>query len=180
VQRYAGCADNLVYMPWGPNDEAATRQFIAACAAAWEATPCPDHNFAVVWQDELIGGCNIAVHADVGEIGWVLHRDHWKQGYGPEAGAALLRFGFEQLGLRRIVATCDAENYGSYRVMEKIGMRREGLFRQARPAHKGATGYGDTLSYAILCGEWRAVHPGEHTSIPRSGPHRECCPSRES
>ena len=70
-------------------------------------------------------------------------------------GQILLRFGFDELNLHRIVAHCDAENYGSYRVMEKIGMRREGLFLEGRPANKlSDKKYGDELSYAILKDEW--------------------------
>ena len=161
VHRYASNADNVIYMAWGPNDEAATRAFVDAAIAADQADPCPDHNFAVVLSatGELIGGCNIAVRGDEGELGWILSSDFWREGLASEAGGALLRFGFQVLGLRRIIAICDAENIGSYRVMEKIGMRREGLFLQARPAHKGATHpYGDTLVYAILRDEWRMVH----------------------
>ena len=62
---------------------------------------------------------------------------------------------FVELNLHRIIAHCDAENHGSYRVMEKIGMRREGLFIEGRPA---ATQFickkRDELSYAILKDEW--------------------------
>ena len=44
-------------------------------------------------------------------------------GYATEAAGALLRFGFDQAGLHRITATCDPENVGSARILEKIGMR---------------------------------------------------------
>jgi len=88
-------------------------------------------------------------------LGWILHRDFWKQGYGTELCAELIRFGFEELGLHRIYATCYAENYGSYRVMERNNMRREALFkayRKGRPADDKQ--WYDELVYAILKEEW--------------------------
>jgi len=66
-----------------------------------------------------------------------------------------LEFGFNELNLHRIVAGCDEENYSSYRVMKRIGMRREGLFIEDRPANKlSDKKYGNELRYAILKREW--------------------------
>ena len=63
--------------------------------------------------------------------------------------------GFDELNLHRILAHCDAENVGSYRIMEKLNMRREGLFIEARPGNKNAAAkYNDELSYAITKDEW--------------------------
>jgi RimJ/RimL family protein N-acetyltransferase len=91
----------------------------------------------------------------------MLHRDNWRQGYATEMGGALLKFGFDELGLHRISARCDSENIASYKVMEKIGMRREGLFLEARPAHKRSIRqYGDELHYAILRDEYLRMECG--------------------
>ena len=59
------------------------------------------------------------------EIGWVFAPGHQGQGYATEAARAVLGLAFEKLGLHRMVATCDPRNRASYRVMEKLGMRRE-------------------------------------------------------
>src|SRR5262245_9604441 len=59
------------------------------------------------------------------EIGWTLHERVRGRGYATEAARALLRYGFETLGLHRVVATCQPENVASWRVMERLGMRRE-------------------------------------------------------
>jgi len=89
------------------------------------------------------------------EIGWILHRDHWRKGYGTELGRALIASGFGELHLHRIVARCDAENCASFGVMEKLNMRREGCFLETRMAHKlSDKPYGDELLYAILREEW--------------------------
>jgi len=157
VHSYASCTENLIYMLWGPNSEEQTRGFVAMAIAKAEETPCLEYQFAAVMKStgRLIGGCDIALSGNEASLGWILHRDFWKQGYGAEMGRALVEFGFGELELRRVTATCDAENYGSYRVMEKIGMRREGLFVEARPANRlSDKKYSDELSYAILKDEW--------------------------
>jgi ribosomal-protein-alanine N-acetyltransferase len=81
----------------------------------------------------------------------VLNRKFWRQGYATEVAQALLKFGFNQLKLHRIFATCDPENIASAHVMEKIGMQQEGHIRE----HKLAKGkWRDSLLYAILDHEW--------------------------
>lgn len=57
------------------------------------------------------------------EVGWRLSRDCWGKGYATEGGRAVLRFGFEQLGLNEIVSFTTSANLRSRRVMERIGMR---------------------------------------------------------
>ncbi len=157
VHSYASVPDNSIYMEWGPNTVEQTRAFIQTSISQAEENPCTNHQYAAERKDtgHLIGACNLLITGDKAEIGWILHRDFWKQGYGPEMGRAMLELGFDELHLRRIIARCDAENYGSFRVMEKIGMRREGLFWEARMANKlSGKKYGDELTYAILKEEW--------------------------
>ena len=158
VHSYAGCYENIRYMIWGPNAEADTRNFINFAIEEAKELPCRNFQYAATRKEDgrLIGACNIALTIEEeAEVGWVLHRDAWKQGYGPEMGRALLNFGFERLGLRRILAHCAVENYGSYRVMEKIGMRREGCFVQARPANAlSGQEWCDEYCYAVLRQEW--------------------------
>lgn len=111
--------------------------------------------YAVVLQStsQLIG--HISFERYFGEhtyeIGWVFHPDYYNKGYASEAAYAILAYGFEQLQLHRIVATCQPENIGSYRVMEKIGMRKEGFFKQCIP---DGDGWWDEYYYAILRSEW--------------------------
>jgi len=161
VHAYASVAENIQYMPWGPNDESQTKAFIMRSIAQSKENPCKEYQYAVVLKSgkKLIGGCSFTVSGNAeAEIGWILHRDYWKQGYGTEMGKCLVEFGFNKLGLHRIIAHCDAENYGSYRVMERIGMRREGCFLEARPASKFSDKkYGDEYSYAIQKDEWEIL-----------------------
>jgi RimJ/RimL family protein N-acetyltransferase len=92
-------------------------------------------DFAVVLKDtgNVIGSCGVYPdkNNDTGELGWILHKNYWKHGYGTELGGELIRFGFETLKLRRLTAPCAAINYGSCRLMERNGMRREALHIKA-------------------------------------------------
>jgi [ribosomal protein S5]-alanine N-acetyltransferase len=90
------------------------------------------------------------------ELGWVFHPAHQRKGYATEAAQALLKYSFEVLNAHRVIATCQPENPASYRVMEKIGMRREGHFRKCIHRHDDASGevWWDEYFYAILEEEW--------------------------
>ena len=92
-----------------------------------------------------------------GEIGYVFHPDHGGRGYATEAAAVLLRLGFSELGLHRIIGRIDARNAPSARVLERLGMRREAHFVQ-NEILKGE--WTDEVVYAMLEDEWRRVDPG--------------------
>ncbi|MBS4538983.1 GNAT family N-acetyltransferase [Clostridium sp. D2Q-11] len=64
------------------------------------------------------------------EIGYALLLDHQKFGYGIESASLLLKFGFEELKAHKIVGMCNSENIGSSKIMQRIGMRREEIFRE--------------------------------------------------
>jgi len=159
VHSYASVPENVKYMIFGPNDEKATRDFLAQAEEKWKANPITEYEFAIVLKDTgaVIGGCGIYLRAkSEAMLGWILHRDYWKQGYGTEFAKTLLKFGFEELKLHRIYATCNTENYGSYRVMEKCGMRREAHFiknRFGRVDDKEV--WYDEYHYAMLDEEWK-------------------------
>lgn len=87
-----------------------------------------------------------------GETGFVLHPAHHGRGFAREAAEVMLRLGFDDLGLHRIIGRCDGRNAASMRVMEKLGMRREAHFRQNEIV-KGE--WTDEVVYAMLSAEWR-------------------------
>jgi RimJ/RimL family protein N-acetyltransferase len=66
----------------------------------------------------------------------------------------VIGYGFEVFGLAKVCASADARNIGSWRVMEKLGMRREGLLRSQRIDRYGERV--DEVRYGILRGEWDA------------------------
>jgi RimJ/RimL family protein N-acetyltransferase len=161
VHSYASNPENVIYMMWGPNTPAETQAFINLAIKKAAEEPCRNYQYAAVqkYNNRLIGACNLSLYGPAeAEAGWILHQDCWKQGFGTEMGRRLLILAFDVLKLHRVVARCDAENYGSRKVMENIGMRREGLFLEGRPANKCfGKEYGDEYAYAILKSEWDAA-----------------------
>jgi [ribosomal protein S5]-alanine N-acetyltransferase len=157
IQEYAGDIEVVRHLDWGPSTLEDTEQFLATASAAREASPRAAYHLAIVLKasDRLIGGCRIEIRSPVhasGDLGYVLARHAWGRGYATEATRALLEFGFERLRLHRIWATCDVENDASARVLEKVGMRREGQLRQnVRRRDEWRSSY----LYAILEPEWR-------------------------
>jgi RimJ/RimL family protein N-acetyltransferase len=92
------------------------------------------------------------------EIGWMFAPEHQGHGYGTEAVEALLALCFERLGVRRVIAGCFTANEPSWRLMERVGMRRECY--TVRDALHREHGWMDSFQYGLLADEWRALDPG--------------------
>lgn len=102
----------------------------------------------------MIGEVSLILRNEVarqGELGYIFHPDYHGFGYATEAALGLLRAGFEAARLHRIYARCDARNVSSYRLMERLGMRREAHFRE-HILVKGV--WDEELIYAMLEDEW--------------------------
>ena len=89
------------------------------------------------------------------ELGWALDPAYGGRGIATEAVEGLLRICFEDLGLRRVTAGCFADNVPSWRLMERVGMRRE-LHTVEESLHRDL-GWLDGYGYALLADEWRAA-----------------------
>lgn len=105
----------------------------------------------------LIGDC--AFHILSGdprqaEIAYTLARAYQGQGFASEAVARLFDYLFKDLNLHRVTANCDVENRASFRLLERVGLRREATFYQ-NVWFKGA--WGSEYLYAILQSEWNAI-----------------------
>lgn len=158
-QLQAYCADPEVtrYLTWGPNTPEQTKAFIVRAMEWRNEAPRMTFELAVVLKatGKLVGGIGLRIKSQVrkeADLGYCYSKDVWGQGIGTEAARALLKFGFEQLGLHRIYATCDTANQGSAGIMRKNGMTREAHFRQDQLI-KGV--WRDTWLYAILEDEWQ-------------------------
>lgn len=153
VQSYATDPQIMHYMGEGPLDGQEVSNFIDKQCSD-EATA-----FAMVLKSDqrLIG--HMVFHPwfapKTYELGWVLHPAHQGYGYVSEAARALLHYAFTLLQAHRVIATCQPENHPSYRVMERIGMRREGHFRQCIDRGNGV--WWDEYFYAILKAEWESA-----------------------
>ncbi len=82
-----------------------------------------------------------------GEVWYKLHSDYWGKGFGTESLNSIMNFGFEKIKLHRIEAGCAVDNIGSIKILEKVGMTREGRKRQVLPLKSG---WSDNFEYAIL------------------------------
>jgi ribosomal-protein-alanine N-acetyltransferase len=134
VHRYASDPEVTRYMTWEPNQLDQTQEYIRQQIELRARDPRYNFELAVCLKSgELIGAVGVrirsATHREA-DFGYVLARSHWNQGYMTEAARRLLIFGFQELGLHRIYATAAEMNLASRRVLEKIGMQREGLLRE--------------------------------------------------
>lgn len=91
------------------------------------------------------------------EIGWAFDPATHGRGLATEATRRLVALCFDELDLRRVTAGCFLDNERSWRLMERVGMRREGTFR-ADSLHRDGR-WLDSCSYALLREEWRADRP---------------------
>lgn len=111
--------------------------------------------FAIVEKESnsLIGIINIkqTLAYKRGELGYWVGRPYWGKGYGTEAARAVVGFGFKELGLNKVFAGAFADNPGSWRIMEKVGMKHEGTWRQ----HAMRDGrFVDLVYYGVLREEY--------------------------
>jgi RimJ/RimL family protein N-acetyltransferase len=102
----------------------------------------------------------------VAEIGYIVLPDHAGRGYATEAARAVLSVAFDQLGLHRVIASVEARNVGSARVLEKLGMRKEAHFVENEFVKNE---WQSELVYAILDREWRSSPRGTRPPTPSHG-----------
>jgi len=128
---YAQDAEVAKYMIWRLHENVEeTRDFVRRCALAWEDGSAYPWIITLKEDGRLIGMIESRVKGFGMNIGYVLARVHWGRGYMPEAARSVVDWGLSQDGVFRVWALCDVDNLASARVMEKIGMRREGVLRR--------------------------------------------------
>jgi len=113
----------------------------------WAIADCPSGN--------LVGLCGLVIPrgAEEGEIWFVVHPGWWGKGIATEAARQLIEFGFGELGLNCIWAGCLPENPASSRVLQKAGMRRQGVLERNLTI-RGVCKTSLLHQYAILAEEW--------------------------
>jgi RimJ/RimL family protein N-acetyltransferase len=154
---YASDPQVTTYVFWEPHrtlDD--TRDFLRRTLKGYADGLPPAWGIEHLADKVLIGTCGMfeiqAQHARA-EIGYAMGRKYWRQGLMTEAVGAMLDYGFKTLGLNRIEARCDVANTGSWRVMEKAGMKFEGVLRQNIFLHGRPS---DAKIHAILREDWAA------------------------
>ena len=144
--------------PWTDRTEAEAQDFVRMFVEQQAEQPRRKFQLAIVLSDsgDVIGNCGIRRKPEnewEADIGYELAPQHWGHGYATEAALAIVNVGFQELGLHRISSWCIADNVASARVLEKVGLRLEGRWRE-NEHFKGR--WWDTLLYGLLESEWRA------------------------
>lgn len=150
---YLSQPETVRYEPYDVFSPSHARQEAAARARSGDF-------IAVCLKDtrKLIG--NLYLHEeDYGccELGYVFNARYLHHGYATEAARAMLQIAFVEMGAHRVTAMCNPENTPSWRLLERLGMRREGHLRKNiyfRCDHSGEPIWQDTYEYAILREEW--------------------------
>lgn len=136
-----------------PYEEGMAKAWIESHALAHEEGT--QVNYAVTMRSDgaLIGSISFAVNkfSQWAELGYWIGKPYWGNGYGTEAGRAMVDLGFHKLGFNRIQAQHMANNPASGRIMQKLGMKYEGTRRQALLRFDA---YHDLVMYAILRSEY--------------------------
>jgi ribosomal-protein-alanine N-acetyltransferase len=154
VHAYASDPEVTRFMFFGPRPPDETRQYLDRMIATQREHPRMIWELAVVRAEDgrLVGACDLTLEQPrEADLGFILARDVWGLGYASEIARALVRAGFEQLGVERIFATCDVANHASARVLEHAGLRREALLER----HKFARDtWWTSFLYAVRREEW--------------------------
>lgn len=165
VHEYAQDKENTKFLDWGPNTLRETGIFLRESLAFQMEQPRNTYDLAVTIADQsakLIGGCSIAIldhEQRVAGLGYVINKCAWGKGYATESSSAMLKLAFNELGMQRVMATCDGENVASEKVMLKLGMMKEAHISRDK-FYKGK--YRDTLVYSISRSDWMSRnHPFE-------------------
>jgi RimJ/RimL family protein N-acetyltransferase len=147
------------YQSFTPRTRNESRLYVLEAVQGAADDPRHTYDLAVILaaDNRLIGRCGLGLgdnEARDAVLWYTLHPDEWGRGYTTEAARALVDFGFRTLKLHRIWADSDPANIPSWRVLEKLGMRREGYLRENAWV-KGE--WADSLIYAVLDREWSAA-----------------------
>lgn len=146
------------YQTWtAPYSLERARRLLEEISRASPGTPGSWFQLVIERQGQpgIIGDCAFQILANdprQAQIGFNLATAYQRQGYATEAVTGLLDYLFAEQHLHRVTATCDALNLSSARLLERLGMRREGHYLE-NIWFKGA--WGDEFEYAMLDKEWQ-------------------------
>jgi RimJ/RimL family protein N-acetyltransferase len=141
--RIAGDIENTRFMMFLPKPPDETKNYLEKCELQWKSENQDLFEFEILLKDEKvssirelksIGGISFELldsnpdivkifGNNVADMGWILDKNYWNKGFVTEAANLIVDF-VKSLGVKMIFAQCDSENIGSWRVMEKIGMKR--------------------------------------------------------
>lgn len=123
THEYSGDIDNTKYMVYLPNlDINETKNFLDKVQAEWQKYNPQFYEYAIMVDNEHIGAVSLYIENAEGELGWIINKKFWGNGYAVEAAQGIINFALQELKVRKFIAHCDSQNTNSYKVMEKLGM----------------------------------------------------------
>ena len=139
------------YMTWRPHrDVAETLEFVRRCERVWSDGSAFPWSLWVKGAGDLAGLLEIRVRGSAVDLGYALSRRWWRQGLMSEALSPVVQWALAQPEIYRVWATCDIENVASARVLERVGMQREGVLRRWLIHPNVSEAPRDCLCYAIV------------------------------
>lgn len=130
VYEYAADPEVTRFMTWPRHANVReSTAFLETCTAAWDTGREFCWMITVPPSDSPAGAIGCRVRQNDADFGYVLNRKAWNQGYATEAARTVVGWAMKLQGIRRVWATCDAENYASVRVLEKAGLVLEARLR---------------------------------------------------
>ena len=137
---YSNRRDVTKYLTWYPHpDLGYTEEYLRYIGQRYATGDFYDWAITLKENGKMIGTCGFTrfdLPNNAAEIGYVLNPEYHGKGYATEAASEVMRFGFEELKLHRLEAKHMIGNDASHRVMEKLGMREEGTFRESYYVHR--------------------------------------------
>lgn len=144
-----------VYLSWTPHGRMENTQILLdTWCEAYEKEDT--YHWAIVYDGRLIGSIGVVdLHENNEncEVGYCIAHDCWGRGITAEALEEILRFLFEEVGFHRVMAKHDIGNPKSGRVMQKGGMKPEGILKGFYKRHDGT--FGDAQVYGLTAEDWR-------------------------
>ncbi len=159
VYEYMSNPEVAKYMRFEPHTPDHSKNYIEQAISKQNKENRTDFKLAIVHikENKVIGGCRINKETDIqAHIGYLLNQKYWGYGYATEVAKALVTVGFSELDVHRIYALCVPDNVGSWRVLEKVGLVREGRLRESILSQGK---YCDAFMYGILQHEWETNTP---------------------
>jgi len=130
-EEYAADPDVTRYMTWVPHESSdSVAAFLEALLQRHSEGTEFSWAIETPGQPRAIGMISVRVKGHKADIGYVLAKGHWNQGYMTEAISAISEWLLSQESIYRVWAVCDTENPGSARALEKSGFEREGTLRR--------------------------------------------------
>ncbi len=139
------------FMTWRPHKSLAeTEEFFRRCEEGWQARTAFPWSLRLKSDGSYAGMLEARVEGHAVDIGYVLARHLWRRGLMKEAVTGLVQWAFAQPEVFRVWAVCDIDNVASARLLESVGMQREGTLRRWILHPNLSDSPRDCLCYAVV------------------------------